>query len=514
MVGIYLLARVPLDETKLLVMEDIWKRYPGVVALSGVTIDLRKGEILGIVGENGAGKSTLLKILFGVIQPDRGRIYWKGREVKIRSPQHAAALGISYVPQETLLSPNLTVAEAMFLGLNIRRLWSILDPRALREKAEEILRALGVTLNPDEKVGRLSVALKQIVLIARSLATKAELIVFDEPTSALGVEETERLLDIMMRLRDSGVSIIFVSHRLEEVLKVANRVVVLRDGKKVAEFEDLSKVTVNDIVKAMIAREIKEFYPKEPVEFGSPVIEVRGLTGARIKEIDFEVREGEILGIFGLVGSGANEVGELLSGIRGAKGGVVKIRGRNISIRSPSDAIKAGIIYVPEDRRALGLIMSMNIAHNITLPTIDVIKRADLGLISPIDIRKEQDLVRRFIETLRITPRDPSRKVFQLSGGNQQKVLVARVFAANADVVIFSEPTRGIDVGAKVEIRKLMVELAKRGKAVILISSDLHEILGMSDTILVISEGKAVARFTRSEAKPEIVMEFAVRRAR
>mgnify|MGYP000338936770 CR=1 FL=1 len=499
-------------EEVILLMENIWKRFPGVVALKGVTIDVKRGEILGLVGENGAGKSTLLKILFGVYKADEGRIVWKGREVEVKNPYHAMTLGISYVPQETLLSPNLSIAENIFLGFRLRKGFSLMKYSDIVDDAKKLLSALDLDVDPMTRVGELSVAMQQLVMVARALAFNAELIVFDEPTSALGPRETERLLSVMLKLKERGISIIFVSHRIEEVLKVADRVVVLRDGKKVATFDNREKkVSLSEVVRAMIARDVKEFFPKEEVPIKEKVFEVRNLSGGKVKNVSFYVRSGEILGIFGLVGSGRTTMAQMIVGARPKKSGEVYVDGKKVIIKKPSDAIKAGIAYLPEDRRYQGLVLRMNVRDNITLPILKRIRSLSMGLLSPINRVKEEGIVSDHIGKLRIVPPDPNRKTMYLSGGNQQKVVLAKWLASRARVLILDEPTRGIDVGAKVEIRKLMVELAREGKAVILISSELMEVLGMSDRILVMADGKIVAEFERAEATPQKVMECAVK---
>ncbi|MEM4880218.1 MAG: sugar ABC transporter ATP-binding protein, partial [Desulfurococcaceae archaeon] len=319
---------------KVLVMSNIKKSFPGVQALKGVSIELRKGEILGLVGENGAGKSTLLKILTGVLHPDEGHIILRGKEVKIRNPQHAFSLGIAYVPQETNLYPNLSVAENMFLGVVTKGGWKRIKYNDLYIKAREYLSILGVEdLDPSLKVGQLSASMQQIVMIARALAARAEIFVLDEPTSALTPFEVNRLFSILRKLRDSGYSVIFVSHRLEEVLEISDRITVLRDGLKVAEYDlKESKVTIDDVVKAMIAREIKEFYPKEPVPIGDVILEVKNLSGPNISNINFHLRSGEILGVFGLLGSGIIELGLLLGGVIPATSGEIFVKGKKIHI--------------------------------------------------------------------------------------------------------------------------------------------------------------------------------------
>jgi len=492
-------------------MNNIWKEFPGVKALKGVSIKVYEGEIVGLVGENGAGKSTLLKILTGVYKKDKGEIIWLGKSVEIPSPHVALDLGIGYVPQEIELAWNLSVVENIFLGRERKRLFSRKDLSKELEKAKNLLKSLGLEIDPSIKAKYLSVAQQQLVMVARALAHKVKLIAFDEPTSALGPREAEHLLSIMRKLKENGVSVIFVSHRIEEVMSVADRIYVLRDGALVAEYDlRKQKVDMKEIIKAMIAREVKEFFPKEKVEIGDVIFEVRNLSNDKVKDVSFYVRRGEILGIFGIVGAGRTEMAQTIIGYRPKKRGEIYLEGKKVEIKKPIDAIKLGIGYLPEDRRLLGLILLLTVKDNTTLSVLDEIRRLKLGMFSKIDGKKEMEIVREMIKELRIVPPDPIKRVMYLSGGNQQKVVLAKLLASRAKVLILDEPTRGIDVGAKVEIRKLMNRLVKEGKAIILISSELPEIMGMSDRILVMSSGRIVAEFTREEATEEKIMEAAI----
>ncbi|MEM0027635.1 MAG: sugar ABC transporter ATP-binding protein [Ignisphaera sp.] len=496
----------------LLVLENIWKRFPGVVALKGVSMCVKKGEIIGLVGENGAGKSTLLKIIFGIFKPDSGRILWKGREVHIENPLHAMKMGIFYVPQELLLPPNLSIAEATMMGIEIRGGLKIVNYKQLSEEAKKIMSIVGIeNLDPKTKIRQLDAATKQLVLIARALAMKAELLIFDEPTSSLSIAETERLLNTMLELKKNGIAQIFVSHRIEEVIKVADKIIVLRDGYKIAEYDNTTKkISIEEIIRAMIAREIKEFYPKVAVPIGDVILEVRNLTTKTLHKVSFNVRRGEIVGIFGLLGSGIYEIPKAITGLIEKTEGELLLDGKQISIRSPTEAIrKYGIIYIPEDRRNLGLFSLLPIRSNITISSLDILSK--YKAIQVIDNYRERDIVSKLMKTLNIVPPDPSRKVMYLSGGNQQKTLISRAFSRPVKVVFLGEPTVGVDVGAKVEIRKLMVELASKGCGIVLISDDVHEVLGMSDRIIVVSKGRVVAETLRSEATAEKLLEYASR---
>ena len=494
----------------ILVVENLWKRFPGVIAVKGASIKVFEGEIVGLVGENGAGKSTLLKCITGVIRRDSGRVFWLGRAVDFRSPSEALKHGIMYVPQDIALARNLSISDNIFLGMEGKPLLSIKEARRELDIAKQLIKELGSATDPRTRGGEVGTALAQITLIARALHFKAKLIALDEPTSALGPVEVERLLDTMVKLRSRGISMVFVSHKIEEVIRVADRIYVMRDGEIVAEF-NRSKFNLNDIIKAMIAREIREFFPKEKVPIGEKILEVKNLSDyyGLVKNASFYVRRGEILGIYGIVGSGRTEMALTLIGYRRKKEGEIYVNSARISIEKPSDAFSHGIAYLPEDWR-LALVYLLSIKDNISLPIAQNLKVLDLGIISPINRHVERELASRFVELLRIVPKDPFRRAMQLSGGNRQKVALAKLLATRANVLILDEPTHGIDVGTKVEIRRFMVDLAKEGKAVVLISSELPEVINMSDRILVMREGRIVAEFLREQATEESIVKAAI----
>jgi ribose transport system ATP-binding protein len=494
----------------ILVVENLWKRYPGVVAVKGASIKVFESEIVGLVGENGAGKSTLLKCVTGVIRRDSGRVLWMGRAVDFHSPSEALKHGVMYVPQDIVLAKNLSISDNIFLGMEGKSMLATREAYRELSIAKQLLSELGVDVNPQIRGGEVGAAIAQIALIARALHFRARLIALDEPTSALGPVEVDRLLDIMVKLRSRGISMIFVSHKIEEVMRVADRIYVMRDGEIVAEF-DRSRFNLNDIVKAMIAREIREFFPKEKVPIGEKVLEVKDLSDyyGLVKSVSFYVRRGEILGIYGIVGSGRTEMALTLIGYRRRRKGEVYVNGVLVNIMKPSDAFRYGIAYLPEDWR-LALVYLLSIKDNIALPIAQTLKTVNLGLASLINLKSERELASKFIESLRIVPRDPYRRTMQLSGGNRQKVALAKLLATKASVLILDEPTHGIDVGTKVEIRRLMVDLAKEGKAIVLISSELPEVINMSDRILVMREGKVVAEFTREHATEEDIVKAAI----
>lgn len=494
----------------ILVVENLWKKFPGVVAVKGASIKISEGEIVGLVGENGAGKSTLLKCITGVIRKDAGRIFWLGHPVDFHSPSEALKNGIMYVPQDIVLVKNLSISDNIFLGMETKPLLSIKETSRELNIAKQLLSELGIDFDPRIKSREVGVALAQITLIARALHFKAKLIALDEPTSALGPIEVDRLLDIMVKLKSRGISMIFVSHKIEEVVKVADRIYVMRDGEIVAEFNK-NTFNLSEIIKAMIAREIKEFFPKEKVPIGEIILEVKDLSDyyGLVKNVSFNVRRGEILGLYGIVGSGRTETALTLIGYRYRKEGEIYVKGVRVNIEKPSDALRYGIAYLPEDWR-LALVYLLTIKENMSIPILQILKKLNIGLLSPINLSAEKELALKFIETLRIAPRDPYRKAMYLSGGNRQKAALAKLLASKADILILDEPTHGIDVGTKVEIRKLMVDLAREGKAIILISSELPEVINMSDRILVMREGRIVAEFSREQATEEKIVKAAI----
>lgn len=491
----------------LLLMRGISKSFPGVQALQDVALEVRAGEVHALVGENGAGKSTLMRILVGVHQRDAGEILLRGRTVEIPSPIHARTLGISIIHQELNQVPALSVAENIFLGREPRRGLGFVDYVEMYDRAGELLQELGLPIDPHRKVGSLTVAEQQLVEIAKALSVEADLLIMDEATAALTVKETERLFQFIRDLRARGVGIIYITHRLEEIFRIADRVTVLRDGRYVATYP-IGEVTMDDLIRLMVGRHLDEKFPKEAVPRGEPVLEVRGLTTEGLfEDVTLTLHRGEIVGIAGLVGSGKTHVAHAIFGATPIDAGEIWLEGRPVTIRSPQDAIAHGIGLVTEDRKRLGLVLSMNVRDNITLPVLPELER-----IGFVDRGREQALVRQAIEELDMAVASPEQIVRQLSGGTQQKVVVAKWLQARAKVLLLAEPTRGIDVGAKVEMYRLMVALAKRGVGILMVSSELPEILGMSDRILVMHEGRITAEFTREEASQEAILASATGR--
>lgn len=491
----------------LLLMRGISKSFPGVQALQDVALEVRAGEVHALVGENGAGKSTLMRILVGVHQRDAGEILLRGRTVEIPSPIHARTLGISIIHQELNQVPALSVAENIFLGREPRRGPGFVDYVEMYDRAGELLQELGLPIDPHRKVGSLTVAEQQLVEIAKALSVEADLLIMDEATAALTVKETERLFQFIRDLRARGVGIIYITHRLEEIFRIADRVTVLRDGRYVATYP-IGEVTMDDLIRLMVGRHLDEKFPKEAVPRGEPVLEVRGLTTEGLfEDVTLTLHRGEIVGIAGLVGSGKTHVAHAIFGAAPIDAGEIWLEGRPVTIRSPQDAIAHGIGLVTEDRKRLGLVLGMNVRDNITLPVLPELER-----IGFVDRGREQALVRQAIEELDMAVASPEQIVRQLSGGTQQKVVVAKWLQARAKVLLLAEPTRGIDVGAKVEMYRLMVALAKRGVGILMVSSELPEILGMSDRILVMHEGRITAEFTREEASQEAILASATGR--
>ena len=493
---------VPLLEVK-----GIGKRFPGVIALDNVGFSVQPGEIIGLIGENGAGKSTLMKVLGGIHQPDSGTIEMDGKPVSIRSVSDSLALGISFIHQELNVLDNIDVAGNVFLGREPRTAFGLMDRGKMTREADVLLQRVGLDISSRTPLSDLSLARQQMVEIAKALSLNARLLIMDEPTSSLTLTETERLLEVARELRAQGVSIIYISHRLHEIVAIADRVVGLRDGRSVGSLER-AEITHDHMVSLMVGRDLERFYIAPDTGVEKPVgLSVQGVRSSRYptKPVSFEVRKGEILGMAGLVGAGRSELARTIFGVDRSVGGTISFEGKPLVIRSAQDAIASGIFLAPEDRRATGLITSMLIRENITLPELS--RFAPGGLIR----RSLEDEVARTY-TRRLNVKTPSTEVAvsTLSGGNQQKVVLAKWLALGPKVLIFDEPTRGIDVGAKSEIYHLMRELAQEGVAIWMISSDMEEVLGVSDRIAVMHEGSITGILSRGEASEESVMALAV----
>jgi len=485
----------------LLQMKRIGKTFPGVRALEGVDLDVLPGEVHALIGENGAGKTTLIRVLGGIHQPDGGEIVLRGKPVHIPTPRRARELGIAIIHQELNQIGPLSVAENLFMGDEPRRWGWFVDWEALRGRARALLAGLGVDVDPRARVDQLGVAQRQTVEIARALSLNAEILVMDEPTAALTLEEVERLFGVIAGLRARGVAVIYVSHRLEEIFRIADRITVLRDGHYVGTYPT-GEIDLDRLIQLMVGRKLTEKFPRAPAPQGPPRLEVRGLSAAAVFEgVSFAVHAGEILGIAGLIGSGKIEVANAIFGMIPLDRGVVFVEGKRARITSPADAIALRIGLVPEDRKTLGLILGMSVRDNITLASV-----GRLSACGFIRQKAERALVEQAMRRLDIRARGRDQMVRDLSGGNQQKVVVAKWLEAGARILLLCEPTRGIDVGAKIEMYRLMAELARGGAAVVMISSELPEVLGMSDRILVMHEGRITAEFTHADATQEKIM--------
>lgn len=490
----------------ILQMVDIHKQFPGVYALKGVSFDLYPGEVHALLGENGAGKSTLIKILAGVHPKDRGTIYWQGREVDWRTPSQAQAMGISVIYQEFNLVPHLNAVENIFLGrIPARGPLGLVNWKRMAEETRRHLEELGVEVDLRRPVSQLSVAQQQTVEIAKALSLDARVIVMDEPTATLTQHEIEKLFAAIQRLKQKGVAIIYVSHRLEEIFRICDRVTVLRDGEKVMT-RPTAGLSVDELIRHMVGRTLDQKYPRVSVPAGDELLRVEGLTrrGA-FSDVSFTLRRGEIYGLAGLVGSGRTEVARALFGADPLDAGQVYFKGQPVKIASPQDAVRLGIGLLPEERKGQGLCLILPVRSNMTLVVLE--------RFSPyqwVNRPAERAFCQALVERLRIRTPHLEQLVKNLSGGNQQKVVLAKWFARNCDLLIFDEPTRGIDVGAKIEIYRLMNELKQQGVSILMISSELPEILGMSDRIGVMKEGRLVAELDREEADQEKILAYAL----
>ena len=490
-------------------MDGISKEFPGVKALDGVSISAYAGEVMALVGENGAGKSTLMKILSGAYQKDAGRILLQGEEVQIDSPHRAQELGIAIIYQEFNLTPNQTAAANIFISREpksrgILGMLGFVDKRRMEAAGQALLERVGAKVPSTARVSELSVAQQQMVEIAKSLAVDARVIVMDEPTSALGEEEVESLFEIIENLKQQGIAVIFISHRLDEIMRIADRVTVLRDGHLVGS-RLISDVTPEIMIDMMVGRELNDMFCKLEAEIGEPILEVKHISrGSSVKDVSFTLRKGEILGFAGLVGAGRTETVRLLFGADARDSGEIWVDGKQVDIKSSHDALAAGLALVPEDRGKQGLVLILTVLHNIILPSLD-----SLSHVGWVDKRASVETARRYVGQLSIRTPHLSQKAMFLSGGNQQKVVLAKWLAVHPKVLILDEPTRGIDVGAKAEVHAIMSELVRQGLGIIMISSEMPEILGMSDRVVVMHEGSIAGVLDREEATQEKIMAYA-----
>lgn len=486
-------------------MNNIVKTFPGVKALDGVNLEVEKGTVHGLMGENGAGKSTLMKILIGIYKKDSGTLEFKGKPLEINSTADALNSGISMIHQELSPVPEMTVAENIFLGREPGR-YGMVDEKQLYKQTDELLAELEIKLDSHEKMKNLSTAYMQMVEIAKAISYDSDLVIMDEPTSAITEKEVAQLFKMIRKLKEKDVAIIYITHKMDEVFEITDACTVLRDGQYIGS--DLSENLTDDkLITMMVGREVNQIFPKIDVEsFGDVILEVKNLSdGKTFKNVSFKLRKNEILGFAGLMGAGRSEVMETIFGYREMTEGEIWLNGEKIDINSPKDAIEFGIGFLTEDRKRTGCFLPLSVADNIIMSDL---KNYDSG-IGLMDEKKVKAACEEQRRILRIKTPSIEQIINNLSGGNQQKVLIARWLLMNPDILIIDEPTRGIDVGAKSEIHKIMSELAGKGKAIIMVSSELPEVLGMSDRVMVMHEGHITGELAREEATQERIMEFA-----
>lgn len=485
-------------------LEHITKEFPGVKALDDVQFNLKSGEVLAFLGENGAGKSTLMKILSGVHSKDSGIIKIDGKIIENMNPARAQELGVAIIHQELNMCSHLSVVENIFLGREIIKS-GLLDNTTMYNQAKDVLNRLHIDIDPSTVVGDLAVSKQQMVEIAKALSTNAKILIMDEPTSALTSKEIDELFRIINQLKDEGCAIVYISHRLEELSKIVDRVIILRDGQYVTTL-DFEATNLDVIVSYMVGREITEKFPRVECIKGKKILEVKNLNaGHLVKDINIDLYEGEIVGIAGLMGAGRTETTRAIFGVDPKDSGEVILDGKSVKINKPMDAIVAGIVLAPEDRKKDGLCTKLSITENIALPNLDILCN-NFGVVNR---KEEKKMVQKTVKDLRITLADVNNDAGSLSGGNQQKIVVGKWLARNSRVVIFDEPTRGIDVAAKVEIYNLMNELKQKGIGVLFVSSEMPEILGVSDRIIVMCDGRITGELATKDATQDILLKYA-----
>ncbi len=495
-----------MDKNKILELKGIDKSFPGVHALKAVDLDLYNGEILALVGENGAGKSTLMKIISGVYQADSGEMFYQGKKVHVDSTKTSQKMGISIIHQELNLMNDLTVAQNVFLGREGKSFFT--NDADINKRTQELLDLFKITFKPTDKVGDLTVGKQQMVEIVKAVSFEANILILDEPTAALTETEINELFHIMRDLQSKGIAMIYVSHRMNEIEEISDRITVLRDGAKITTLKT-KETTLDTIIEAMVGRTIYS-EPKQKSNVpddAEVVLEVKNLASSVVKDVSFDLKKGEILGFAGLMGAGRTEVARLLFGADQKTSGEVFLHGKKTSIKSPKDAVEAGIAYLSEDRKRYGLALGLSVAENMVMADLE--NFSNMGFVNE---KKIKDVSLEYIDKISIKTPTINQLIKNLSGGNQQKVIIAKWLIKNCEVIIFDEPTRGIDVGAKSEIYKLMDSLAKEGKSIIMISSELEEVLRMSDRIVVMCEGVHTGTLNIEEANQEMIMKYATMR--
>lgn len=493
-----------MSENYVLELEHIRKEYPGVVALKDVTLRLRKGEVLGLIGENGAGKSTLIKCCTGAEIPTSGKIRVNGKEFDRMSPQLAAENGVAVIYQEFNNVGELSAAENLFLGRPIRK-GMIIDRAAMEREAQKAFDQLHIKINPKELVKNLTVGYQQMIEIAKAIQQNAQVLIMDEPSAPLTSNEVENMFKVVELLRKKGVSIIYISHRLEEIFRLSDRIEVIRDGEYVTTLIT-PEATVDELIKLMVGRELTQKYPprKSCVNKDKVVLELKNVTGNGDKDISLQLHAGEVLGLGGLVGAGRTELAEMIFGAKPKESGSIIFNGKEINPQSPREAIDLGIALVPEDRKRHGALLGISIKNNINMPIYERISK-----LSVINSRKEKEIAEKYREEIQIKCPTLNQLVKNLSGGNQQKVILGKWLAADCELIIFDEPTRGIDVGAKYEIYKLINELVESGRSVLMISSEMEELMGMSDRIIVLAENRMTGELQKEEFDSDKIMQYA-----
>lgn len=493
-----------MSEEYVLELEHIRKEYPGVIALKDVTLQLRKGEVLGLIGENGAGKSTLIKCCSGAVVPTSGKIKVNGKEFDRMTPQLAAENGIAIIYQEFNNVGELSAAENLFLGRPIRK-GIMIDRKAMEEEAAKAFAQLKIKIDPKELVKNLTVGYQQMIEIAKAIEQNAKVLIMDEPSAPLTSNEVENMFAVVELLRERGVSIIYISHRLEEIFRLSDRIEVIRDGEYVDTLIT-PEATVDQLIKLMVGREMTQKYPprESHIDENNVILELKNVYGNGDKNMSLKVHAGEVLGLGGLVGAGRTELAEVIFGAKQKESGQIIFKGKEINPKSPREAIDIGIALVPEDRKRHGALLGSSIKHNINMPIYNRISKATV-----INSKKEKEIAEKFRESIRIKTPTLDQQVKNLSGGNQQKVILAKWLAADSELIIFDEPTRGIDVGAKFEIYKLINDLVAEGRAVLMISSEMEELIGMSDRIIVLAEREMTGELQKEEFNADTIMAYA-----
>ena len=495
---------MPSESEYILRLTNVNKSFPGVKALCEMRLDIRKGEVHGLVGENGAGKSTLMKILSGAYQKDSGTVEFNGQEVEIVSPKQSEQMGISIIYQELNLMGKLSVAENVFLGRYPKQN-HIIDWKCMKEDAAELFERFDIKIDVNTMVRSLSLAQQQLVEIIKAVSIQAKLVIMDEPTSSLTTSETEKLFEIIKALKDKGISVIFITHRLDELFSICDRLTVLRDGCYVGT-RDVKDITKQELIGMMIGRELTQQFPPRNAKIGKVTLEVQHLSdGWRVKDASFCAHAGEVLGIAGLVGAGRTETMRLIFGVDPRKGGTILINGEQMDIRSPREAVKTRIGFVTENRKEEGLFLALPVCANIVAVALRKILRSGI-----LDFKKEKQAAEKYIRDLRIVTPSAEQMAILLSGGNQQKVVLSKWLFSDSEIIIFDEPTRGIDVGAKREIYTIINNLAEEGKTIIVVSSEMEEVLGISERIIVMREGRVAGELKKEQFSQQAVTELAV----